>query len=94
MSGTVYLIHFNTPYQHAGHYIGWTTKDGLEDRLKEHESGRGARLLQVITAAGIGFMLARTWTGDKKLERRLKDGWHGARVCPICHPEANHRANW
>ena len=91
----VYLLHFSIGFKHARHYIGWTTENGLDDRLEDHRNGRGARLMEVITQAGIGFILARTWSGDRKLERRLKDSWHGPAVCPICNPErAMKRANW
>lgn len=61
MTGTVYLIHFLKKYRHCGHYIGWTTN--LEARLEEHRKGRGARLLQVVQAAGIEWILTRTWEG-------------------------------
>ncbi len=82
VTGTVYLLHFDRPYGHARHYTGWTTD--LTARLAEHAAGRGARLLAVVTAAGIGWTLARTWTGTRALERSLKR-WHGAsRYCPIC----------
>ncbi len=61
--GTVYLLHFDRPYGHAGHYTGWTTD--LTTRLAEHAAGHGARLLAVARAAGIGWTLARTWTGSR-----------------------------
>lgn len=81
--GTVYLLCFSAPYRHARHYVGFATD--LEARLAEHRAGRGARLIQVITAAGIEFTLARTWEGDRTLERRLKNGHNApARLCPIC----------
>ena len=35
-------------------------------------SRRGARLLQVITQAGIDWTLARTWEGTRERERQLK----------------------
>lgn len=54
----VYLLHFNQPYQHAKHYLG--SADDVERRLAEHAKGQGARLMEVITQAGIGFTLART----------------------------------
>ena len=44
---------------------------------------RGARLLEVITAAGIRFTLARTWPGTRNLERRPKNRGGHARLCPI-----------
>lgn len=79
---TVYLLHFDSPYWHARHYLGSTTH--LQRRLAEHAQGRGARLLEVITAAGIRFQLARTWTGDKALERQLKRRHNAPRLCPLC----------
>ncbi len=50
--GTVYLLHLERPYQHAKHYTGWT--QDLAARLAEHAAGRGARLLEVAGAHGIG----------------------------------------
>ena len=81
-SGVVYLLHFDRPYRHAGHYTGWTTS--LLDRLEAHADGRGARLMAVITAAGIGFTLARTWPGTRTRERALKRQGGASRRCPIC----------
>jgi len=52
-AGTVYLLHFNEPYKHARHYVGWTARN-VKRRLAEHEDGRGARLLAVVRAAGPG----------------------------------------
>ncbi|MGW0802741.1 hypothetical protein [Nonomuraea sp. NPDC002799] len=81
--GTVYLLHFTQPYKHARHYIGWTAGN-LTRRLRQHRNRRGARLLQVITAAGIDFMVARTWTGGRNLERSLKRRGGASRSCPLC----------
>ena len=83
---TVYLLHFEHRHHHAGHYLGST--DNLQRRLAQHRAGRGARLIEVITAAGIGFELARTWEGDRTLERRLKRRKEGPRLCPICRSAA------
>lgn len=80
--GIIYLIHFDQPYKHAQHYIGWTID--LEGRLLQHASGRGARLLQVIQEAGITWTLSRTWTGGRNRERQLKRRNSGARLCPQC----------
>ncbi len=82
ITGTVYLLHFDRPYVHAGHYTGWTTD--LPSRLADHAAGRGARLLAVIAAAGIGWQLARTWPGTRSLERALKRQGGASRRCPIC----------
>jgi predicted GIY-YIG superfamily endonuclease len=81
-TGTVYLLHFDRPYRHAAHYTGWTAN--LAARLAEHAAGRGARLMEVITQAGIGFTLARTWPGTRARERALKRQGGAARRCPLC----------
>jgi predicted GIY-YIG superfamily endonuclease len=93
--GTVYLLHFDTPYAHAKHYTGWS--DDLPTRLAEHEAGRGARLTEVAHQAGIHFLLARTWPGTTRaFERSLKNRGGAARHCPACgvvprpHPPSPH----
>ncbi len=85
MNGIVYLLHFTSPYKHARHYVGFTTD--LAARLADHFNGRGARLLEVIVAAGIGAQLARTWAGNRKLERQIKNRKATPRLCPICNPQ-------
>lgn len=80
----VYLIHFDKPYKHARHYIGYT--EDLEQRMHEHELGtKGARLLQVVRDAGINFKVVRTWPeGDRILERHLKKMKKSSAYCPVC----------
>jgi predicted GIY-YIG superfamily endonuclease len=80
--GTVYLLHFDSAYEHARHYTGWATD--LKSRLAEHNAGHGARLLAVIKQAGIGWSLARTWTGPRARERQLKRQGGASRRCPLC----------
>jgi predicted GIY-YIG superfamily endonuclease len=84
MAAVVYLIHFDQPYKHARHYLGYTTDLGA--RLDAHKRGEGARLMEVITEAGIGWRVARLWIGDcdRRLERRLKRRKNAPRLCPIC----------
>lgn len=85
--GTVYLLHFDTPFGHARHYTGWATN--LTARLTHHASGTGARLTQVAAAAGIGWSLARTWTSvDRNFERQRKNRGGAARQCPVCQGKA------
>jgi hypothetical protein len=87
--GVIYLIHFDQPIgdRHnprgfASHYTGWTLD--LPARLVNHAAGRGARLMQVVGEQGIGWQLARIWTGTRARERSLKQ--RGAtRRCPVCH---------
>jgi predicted GIY-YIG superfamily endonuclease len=81
--GTVYLLHFSTSFHHARHYLGWTSLP-VEERLEQHRSGHGARLLEVVTANGISFSVARTWTGTRRLERSLKNHHNARRHCPMC----------
>jgi predicted GIY-YIG superfamily endonuclease len=81
--GSVYLIHFDQPYKHAKHYMGWTRD--LESRLTAHATGKGARLMEVIASAGIGWKLAEVWFDvDRNFERRLKRRGGASRICPIC----------
>lgn len=84
--GTVYLIHFDEKLAHAQHYLGYTGGD-LDERLERHRNGNGARLMQVIKEQGITWHLVRTWDGDRKLERKLKDRHNSPRLCPICRQE-------
>jgi predicted GIY-YIG superfamily endonuclease len=81
-TAVVYLIHFNGAYKHARHYLGFSTD--LDKRITDHLCGMGARLLEVVTKAGIEWKLARICRGGRSLERRLKN-WNGAaKFCPIC----------
>lgn len=83
--GTAYLLHLVPAYRHARHYLGWTTD--LLARVAEHQTGRGARLVEVAANAGSTFELARTWPGvTRSEERRLKNLGGAARVCPLCSP--------
>ena len=80
--GTVYLLHFDRPYQHAVHYTGWSAS--LPDRLAAHAAGQGSRLLAAVRSAGIGWTLARTWPGTRHLGRALKNQGGASRRCPLC----------
>lgn len=81
--GTVYLLHFSEKISgHAGHYLGWASR--LEARIEHHRAGTGARLTQVAAERGISFEVARTWSGDRNLERRLKNRKNAGRLCPVC----------
>lgn len=88
--GTVYLIHFERPIGdlenprgQARHYLGYT--EDLEGRLQAHRSGNGARLMEVVSEMDIEWTVARTWPGDRALERRLKNRHNSPKLCPICN---------
>ena len=82
MKQTVYLIHFNRAYRHAKHYLGYS--ENLDKRICDHLAGMGARLMEVITEAKIEWKVVRTWKGDRKLERRLKNRKEAPALCPVC----------
>lgn len=85
MAQTCYLLHFDPPYRHAGHYIGWT--EDLEGRLRDHLSGRGSPLVRAAVEAGSLVVVARLWPDrDRRFERRLHNT-HGSRLCPRCRKE-------
>ena len=89
---TVYLLHFSQPFKHAKHYMGFA--EDIDTRLERHRAGNGSRLIAVITQAGIDFELARTWVGDRALERKLKQRKDAPRLCPICDEKAMSRGNY
>jgi predicted GIY-YIG superfamily endonuclease len=84
--GVIYLLHFDQPYKHARHYVGWT--EDLLARLDHHATGTGARLIAVIWQAGIGFSLVRICEGTRRTERAIKNAGGQVRYCPACttHP--------
>ena len=88
-TGTVYLLHFSQPYKHARHYLGFATN--LQSRMQQHASGNGARLIEVISQAGIGWRLVRAWYNKPKVfERKLKRRHGAASLCPVCNPKTWH----
>lgn len=83
--GTLYLLHFEPPYKHARHYLGWTQNP--ESRFDRHLAGRGSPLVKAALAAGSIVTVARTWSGDRNEERRIKNGKNVPRLCPTCQGE-------
>lgn len=91
--GTIYLVHFERPFRHARHYIGWTGGT-LAARFARHRSlaplRRGSALLRAVFAAGIDFKVVRTWPGTRDRERSFKINGHSAPRCPICRGEVSY----
>lgn len=84
---TVYLLHFDTPiseHHTTQHYIGYTEQP-IEERLKDHKQNNGARLTQVANEREIDYQIVKTWKGDGKLERKLKNRKNSPKLCPICN---------
>lgn len=88
--GTVYLLHLLTPLWSLGrtycwkHYTGWSAPGNLVARLQAHERGRGAKFTRIARDNGITWILARTWQGDPRLERKIKKQGGASRCCPAC----------
>lgn len=98
---TVYLLHAIRPYIPEGcagrpecwlrHYLGSALDDdgptwaNLAERIGAHRRGRGSNVCLVWKRAEIPFILARTWPGGRREERRIKRAYHFARLCPECH---------
>ncbi len=85
----VYLYHFEPKYKHAGHYLGSTCF--LDERLAAHERGAGARLMEVVVAAGVTPVLARLWKFEteaeaRALEKTFKHRHNSWQICPLCTP--------
>ncbi len=86
MSGTVYLIHLETPIAHSRHYLGWTRF--LKKRINHHRNGTGARFLAEAVRRGIGFEVVRKWKNtDGNFERKLKNRKNAPKLCPVCRKE-------
>ena len=80
----IYLIHFDTPYYHARHYIGFT--NNITKRVEKHKRGTGSKLLRALREVNIPFHVVKTWEGDRKQERKLKNNKNALRICPVCNP--------
>lgn len=78
----VYLICFDQAFKHARHYVGVT--GDLAARMLDHRRGRGARLLEVIAGAGIGWQLVAVRKGGRADERSFKRRKNTAASCPRC----------
>lgn len=85
----IYVLHFDRPYHHARHYVGFAEAD-VENRIREQLEGTGRRpspLVRAVIAAGITVTVAAVIEGTRKDERRIKDNASTCHVCPLCKPE-------
>jgi hypothetical protein len=93
----VYLVHFDKPFHHAKHYLGFCDDAGrdtdlaVSSRIDYHRRKKGSRLLAAVVDHGIGFEVVRVWPGaTRNFERRLK-GHSSTRYCPVCNVDAFRR---
>jgi predicted GIY-YIG superfamily endonuclease len=81
----IYLIHFSAALGRSRHYVGYCREGRLDDRIREHRTGRGAALIREVNAAGIAWEVVRTWEeGDRATERHIKKHKNGPKFCPVC----------
>jgi hypothetical protein len=86
---SLYLLHLEPRYQHAGHYLGYTPEPTVERRVSEHLNGsaKASPLILAALDAGCSVTIARRWEGrqyDRKLERTKKNSGGLCRQCPVC----------
>lgn len=83
----LYLIHFESKYAHAQHYLGLS--NNLERRMAEHRCGQGNPLMKAVTLAGIPWSVVRTWPdADRMQEVQLKRRKNAWKLCPIYNPHS------
>lgn len=89
----LYLLHFDPPYLHAGHYLGFSGE--ISARLEQHAScgAKASPLVRAALDAGAAVSLVRVWLGGSRvLERRLKRGGGLSRHCPICRARGRYHS--
>jgi hypothetical protein len=88
---TVYMLCYarpigdiSRPGMWARHYVGSYKNPS---RIAHHEKGTcGVAICMAFHSAGIPFVVVRTTSGGKKLERRIKNNGHHEKYCPRCTP--------
>lgn len=98
--GLVYVLCFDRPYlsrkndqpMEVRHYIGWTHSAAmLRRRLSHHRTGQGARLLDAVARAGIGWTVVAIFRhADRHFERWLHQLAKTNKWCPRCASTHRH----
>ena len=90
----LYLLHFSSPLgdptrrgASASHYLGWAPDGHVLERVREHQTGKGAKITCAAVARGINLLLVAVAEGDRNEERRRKNAGHHERHCPVCNPK-------
>ena len=93
----VYVLHFDPPFKHARHYIGYTPRTA-EERLRDHLTGRGSPLVLAAHRAGCTVTIAKVWkSGCRNFERWLKiraDVYKWCKHCGFCTRPTATMATW
>jgi hypothetical protein len=82
IDGDLYVAHFDPPYRHAGHYLGWT--EDPAGRWGTHLNGHGSPLVRAAVGAGCRITFHVIGRGTRYDERRLHNEHHTERHCPTC----------
>lgn len=91
---TVYLIHLSEKIGgRAGHYIGYTALETLDQRISRHRRGNGAKLLNEANRLKIEYHVVRTWEFEeafdaRSFEKKLKRRKNASQLCPTCKANA------
>lgn len=80
----IYILCFERPFKHARHYVGFTKRNDVAERVEQHLKGQGSPLLRAVVAAGIPVVLATSFEGTRDDERTLKNCKNAAFFCPRC----------
>ena len=84
---TVYVLHFDPPYLHAGHYIGYTPDETADRRVREHKEclAAGSPLVKAAVKAGCEVTLAHEFPlAGRDFEAWLKSRRDTSRWCSCC----------
>jgi predicted GIY-YIG superfamily endonuclease len=76
----IYMLKFSRPigdysnkYAQAQYYVGWCEDARLDERLKEHRTGRGAAITRHATQNGIQLEVVMTIPhATPEVEKRIK----------------------
>lgn len=91
---TVYVLHFDPPYKHARHYIGFCEKE-VNTRLATHCNGNGNPLVKAAVAAGSKITVAHVFKGaDRTFERKLKNRRDVCKWCRLCKRKQRSVPKW
>lgn len=75
----VYLLRFHQPVgagrKYVRYYMGYCADHRLDQRLAEHRSGNGAKLVAAAVARGIDFEVVRTWPNATRQDERCLKRW-------------------
>jgi hypothetical protein len=88
----LYLLHFDPPYRHARHYLGYAVGTGRGYRYaKDQAEGNAVGAHELVMAAQWNLTeisVADVFVGAGRAEqRRMRSNGSLSRFCPICQRE-------